>query len=183
LNFAFPYKDAQINERFSASSKLLVETLQTKKKSDFSAKLNEYLKERQVFQQMLSPNDYRYFSFQIWQEGIALYTEWRIADLAARKYKPSKEFIALKDYTPLKEVADTILKKQIMESLPKLQLEKWERTGFYPFGAAEGLLLDRVNRKWQSRYLAKKFCIDKYFVETKWRTPASLGLGPRSFRP
>ena len=167
LNFAFPYKDAQTNERFSALSKLLAETLQTKKKADFSAKLDEYLKARQSFQQMLSPNDYKYFSFQIWQEGIARYTEWRIADLAARKYNPSKEFLALKDHTPLREVADIILNKQIMGSLPTLQLEKWERNVFYPFGAAEGLLLDRVTRKWRSRYLTEKFYIDKYFVKTK----------------
>ncbi len=166
LNFAFPYKDAQVGERFTALSKVLAETLQTKKKSEFSAKLDEYLKARQAFQQTLSPADYRYFSFQIWQEGIARYTEWRIADLAARKYKPSKEFLALKDYTPLREVADTILNKQIMTSLPTLQLEKWERNVFYPFGAAEGLLLDRANRKWKSRYLTEKFYIDKYFVKT-----------------
>jgi len=166
LNFAFPYKDAQTNERFSALSKLLAETLQTKKKPEFSAKLNEYLKARQAFQQMLSPNDYKYFSFQIWQEGIARYTEWRIADLAARKYKPSKEFLALKDYQPLREVADTILNKQIMGSLPTLQLEKSERLVFYPFGAAEGLLLDRANPKWQSRYLTEKFYVDKYLSKT-----------------
>ena len=167
LNFAFPYKDAQVNERFAALSKLLAETLQTKKKSDFSAKLTDYLKARQAFRQMLSPSDYKYFSFQIWQEGIARYTEWRIADLAARKYKPSKEFRALKDYTPLREVADEILNKQIMASLPTLQLEEWERNVFYPFGAAEGLLLDRANPKWQNRYLTEKFDIDKYFVKTK----------------
>ena len=167
LNFAFPYKDAQINERFSALSKLLAETLQTKKKSDFSAKLNEYLEARKAFQQMLSPSDYKYFSFQIWQEGIARYTEWRIAELAARKYKPSKEFRALKDYATFEEVADEILNKQIMASLPMLQLEKWERIVFYPFGAAEGLLLDRANPKWQSRYLTEKFYIDEYFIKTR----------------
>ncbi len=167
LQFAFPYKDAKVQERFSALSKLLAETLQIKKKSDFSAKLNEYLEARREFQQMLSPDDYKYFSFQIWKEGIARYTEWRVADLAARKYKPSKEFLALKDYTPFKDVADTILNKQILPSLPTLQFEKSERLVFYPFGAAEGLLLDRANPKWQSRYLTEKFYIDKYFVKTK----------------
>ena len=166
LNFAFPYKDAQINERFSALSKLLAETLQTKKKSEFAAKLNEYLEARRVFEQRLSPADYKYFSFQIWQEGIARYTELRIAELAARKYKPSKQFRALKDYATFEEVADEILNKQIMGSLPTLQLEKWERIVFYPFGAAEGLLLDRANPKWQSRYLTEKFYIDEYFVKT-----------------
>ena len=166
LNFAFPYKDAQVNERFSRLSKLLAETLQTRKKSDFSANLKQYLQARQEFQQMLSEADYRYFSFQIWQEGIARYTELRIAGLAARKYKPSKKFLALKDYTPFKEVADSTLNNQILANLPTLQLEKWERNVFYPFGAAEGLLLDRTNRKWQSRYFTEKFYIDKFFINT-----------------
>jgi len=148
-------------------SKLLAETLQTRNKSNFSAKLNQYLEARREFQQILSPDDYKYFSFQIWKEGIARYTEWKIADLAARKYKPSKEFLALKDYTPFGEVADTTLNKQIIASLLTLQLEKSERLVFYPFGAAEGLLLDRANRKWQSRYLTEKFYIDKYFIESK----------------
>jgi hypothetical protein len=167
LNFAFPYKDTKVQERFSALSKLLAETLQTKKKSDFLVKLKEYLQARREFQQTLSPDDYKYFSFQIWKEGIARYTEWRIADLAARKYKPSHEFLALKDYTPLEEVADTILNKQIMAALPTLQIEKSERVVFYSFGAAEGLLLDRANPKWQSHYLTEKFYIDKYFVKTR----------------
>ncbi len=167
LNFAFPYKDTQIDEHFSALSKLLAETLQTKKKSEFAAKLKEYLKARRAFEQMLSPDDYKYFSFQIWQEGIARYTEWRIAELAARKYKPGKEFRALKDYEPFKEVADRILNQQIMGNLPTLQLENWERNVFYPFGAAEGLLLDRANPKWQIRYLTDKFYVDKYFIKSK----------------
>lgn len=163
LNFAFPYQDGKISERFSALSKLLAETLRTKKKSEFSTKLNDYLKARREFAQMVSPKDYKYFSFQIWQEGIARYTEWRIADLVTRKYKPRREFLALKDYTPFREVADTILEKQIMGSLAALQLEKSERLVFYPFGAAEGLLLDRVNPKWQRRYFIEKFSIDWYF--------------------
>jgi hypothetical protein len=167
LNYAFPYKDAQVNERFNALCKLLTETLQAKKKSDFSAKLKEYLLARQAFRLLLAPNDYKYFSFQIWQEGIARYTEWRVANLAAGKYKPTKAFRALPDYTPLKEVADAILTKQILATLPTLQLEQSERNVFYPFGAGEGLLLDRVNRKWHDRYLMEKFNVENHFVPTK----------------
>jgi hypothetical protein len=167
LNFAFPYKDTQVKEQFSTLSKLLAEVLQAKKKSEFSVKLKAYIQARQAFQRMLSPDNYRYFSFQVWQEGIARYTEYRIADLAAKKYKPSKEFRALKDYTPFKEVADSILNKQILSSLPTHQLDKSERLLFYPFGAAEGLLLDRANPKWQSRYFTEKFYVDKYFSAVK----------------
>lgn len=167
LNFAFPYKDAQVKERFSALSKLLAEVLQAKKRSEFSEKLKAYIRARQAFRQMLGPDDYRYFSFQVWQEGVARYTEYRIADLAAKGYKPSKEFRALGDYTSFKEVADSILNKEILASLPTLQLDKSGRLVFYPFGAAEGLLLDRANPKWQSRYFAEKFYVDRYFRGAK----------------
>jgi hypothetical protein len=113
---------------------------------------------------MLGPDDYKYFSFQLWQEGVARYTEFRISDLAARKYKPSREFHALKDFTSFREVANTILNKQILAALPTTRLEQSERVAFYPFGAAEGLLLDRANPKWQGRYFTEKFYLDKYFT-------------------
>jgi len=167
LNFAFPYKDDRIKEQFAALSKLLAKALQTGKKSDFSASLSAYLQARKAFQQILTPDDYRYFSFQVWQEGLARYTEFRMADLAAKKYRPSKDFRALKDYTPFKEVADTILNKQILTSLPTLELDRSERLVFYPFGAAEGLLLDRANPNWRRRYLTEKFYVERYFERTK----------------
>lgn len=167
LNFAFPYQEAQVGERFAKLCKLLADTLNPNEKSEFAAKLNAYLQARRAFQQLLSPDDYKYFSFQLWQEGIARYTEFRIADLAAKKYKPSKAFRALNDYTPFKEVAETTLNKQILSSLPTLQLEKSERLVFYPFGAAEGLLLDRANPKWHSHYFTEKFYVDRYFMKTK----------------
>jgi hypothetical protein len=164
LNFAFPYKDAQVKEQFSALSKLLAEVLRAKKKSEFSAKLRAYIQAREAFRRMLGPDDYRYFSFQVWQEGMARYTEYRIAESAAKRYRPSREFRALKDYTPFGEVAASILNERILSSLPTLQLDKSERLVFYPFGAAEGLLLDRANPKWQSRYFAEKFYVERYLV-------------------
>lgn len=167
LNFAFPYKDAKVKEQFSALSRLLAEVLQTKKRSEFSVKLRAYVQAREAFRQTLSPDDYRYFSFQVWQEGIARYTEYRVAESTAKRYKPSREFRALKDYTPFEDVADSLLNKQILSSLPTLQLDKSERLVFYPFGAAEGLLLDRANPEWRSRYLAEKFYVERYLSASK----------------
>lgn len=167
LNFAFPYQNDQVATQFSRLSNLLAQALQAKAKKEFSAKLATYLEARKAFQNLLSPDDYKYFSFQLWQEGIARYTEFRIADLAANKYKPSKEFRSLKDYTPFKEVASSILNQQVLGKLPTLQLRKSERIAFYPFGAGEGLLLDRANPAWQSRYLTEKFYLDEYFRTKK----------------
>ncbi len=108
------------------------------------------------------PGDYRYFSFQLWQEGVARYTEYRIAELATRKYKPSKEFRALKDYQPFDRVADETL-KNILQELKTLELENYKRVAFYPLGAGEALLLDRANPKWKERYFTDKFYVNKYF--------------------
>ncbi len=167
LNFAFPYQNDQVAKQFSNLSNLLAQALQSKTKKEFSAQLATYLEARKAFQSLLSPDDYKYFSFQLWQEGIARYTEFRITDLAAKKYQPSKEFRALKDYTPFTEVAASILNQQVLEKLATLQLSKSERNVFYPFGAAEGLLLDRANPKWLGRYFTEKFYLDKYFSVTK----------------
>jgi hypothetical protein len=167
LNFPFPYQNDRVAAQFSRLSNLLSQALQAKTKMEFSSKLASYLEARKAFQALLTSDDYKYLSFQLWQEGIARYTEFRIADLAAKEYQPSREFQSLKDYTPFKEVAASTLNQQIVGRLPALNLIKSERNVFYPFGAAEGLLLDRANPNWQSRYSTEKFYLDKYFDVTK----------------
>src|SRR6266851_5843685 len=156
LNYAFPYESPEVKQQFSVLSQLLVRALQAKNKAVFSTSLAAYLEARRQLQKMLSPDDYKYFSFQLWKEGLARYTEYRMAKLAAHKYKPSKQFRALKDFTSFGTVADQIL-SAIMKELSTLRLEDSKRVAFYPLGAGEGLLLDRANSKWQSRYFVDKF--------------------------
>lgn len=162
LNYAFPYTEPAIKEQFTVLSRLLAEALQTKPKKEFSAKVVAYLEARRKLEARLSPDDYKYFSFQSWQEGAARYTEYRIAELAARKYKSTKNFRALKDFKPFKSVADETL-KNILRELTTLRLDEYGRVAFYPSGAGEALLLDRANPKWKERYFTDKFYLDKYF--------------------
>ncbi len=162
LNYAFPYSAPEVKKQFNDLSRLLAEVLHTKTKKEFSAKVAAYLEARRKLEAMLKPDDYKYFSFQVWQEGVARYTEYRIAELAARKYKPSKQFRGLKDYQSFKAVADETM-KNILKELTTLQLENYQRVAFYPLGAGEALLLDRANLKWKERYFTDKFYVDKYF--------------------
>ena len=162
LNYAFPYDSPEVKQQFAVLTRLLVEALKTKNQPDFSVKLAAYLKERQRLQKLLSPDDYKYLSFQLWKEGVARYTEIRIAKLAADDYKPSKEFRALKDFTSFEVVANQLMSVTLGE-LSTFRIENQKRELFYPLGGGEGLLLDRVNPMWQSRYLIDKFYIEKYF--------------------
>jgi hypothetical protein len=147
----------------------LAEALKSAKTPQFSGRLTAYIESRKQFEQALAPEDYRYFSFQLWQEGIARYTEYRVAKLAARLYEPTKEFTLMKDFSSFDQDASATLDR-ILSRLPKLSLDKDQRIAFYTVGAAEALLLDEASPDWQRRYVGEKFYPDKYFVK---RPPAN----------
>lgn len=162
LNYPFPYDWPEIHELFTHLSSLIADALEAKTSADFATKFAAYRKQRVELDKTLSPDDYRYVSFQLWQEGIARYTEFRIATLAAKSYKPSKAFRALKDYQRYNDVAaDT--RRGIINELRTNKIEENKREIFYALGAGEGLLLDRVNPRWQRRYFAEKFYLNNYF--------------------
>lgn len=162
LNYAFPYSAPEVKERFSLLGRLLAEALRAGGGREFPARAAAYLAARRELRAMLKPDDYRYFSFQVWQEGVARYTEYRIAESAAETYRPSKAFRSLKDYKPFKTAADEVM-RNITEELTALKLEDYRRVAFYPLGAGEALLLDRLNPGWKERYFKDKFYLDKYF--------------------
>lgn len=161
LNYPFPYEWPEMKEHFSHLSKLLADALQAKGKSEFALKLAAYFKQRRELEMTLSPDDYRYFSFQMWQEGIARYTEYRIAKMAAVSYKSNRAFRKLKDYQSFAEVANQI-RNGILNELGTAQLADDKRVLFYALGAGEGLLLDRINPRWRRKYFVQKFYLDRY---------------------
>ena len=163
INFPFPYKDEKIGEEFKNLSRLLFDAFYAKGKNEQAKKLDEYLSARKRFAENLSVDDYKYFSFQIWQEGIARYTQYKTAQLAAREIKPGKEFRKLKDFTPFSVEAENILRTTTNE-LKNFNLTKNERIAFYPFGAFEGFLLDKINPKWRESYFTKKFALEDFYI-------------------
>lgn len=166
LNYAFPYTTPEVSNHFSVMSKALAAALQAGPPADFSRKLASYVEARKAFRSLLNADDYKYFAFQTWQEGIARYTEYRIALLAAAEYRPSNEFQALKDYAPFKEAASAIL-QGIEKELASAKLDEAKRTAFYALGAAEALVLDRAKPGWRTRYFEDAFSLDEHFRSLK----------------
>lgn len=161
LNYAFPYDSKEVQDQFATMSQLLSDAIESPK-TVRAEKLRAYLEARQKFQQLLSPDDYKYFSFQFWKEGIARYTEYQLARLAASKYQPGKEFRALKDYSSFADVAKETRERTLRQLLTQ-KLGQSRREVVYSFGAAEGLLLDEVNPGWRKRYFAEKFDLSRFF--------------------
>ncbi len=159
LNFAFPYEIEKHRQNFNAMCRSLGKALESKE-ADLLKAVAEYLQLRKKFQDDLTADDRKYFSFQVWQEGISRYSEYRIAVMAAGKYRPSPAFEKLEDYTSVQTEADEILQKEIVANLRSLDLKTEQRVAFYPVGAAEGLLLDRINPDWRARYFQEEFSLD-----------------------
>lgn len=85
LNYAFPYDSPEIGKLIANLSRVLADTLKTQDKAVLPEKFKSYRLLRQQLKNILSPDDYKYISLQLWTEGIARYTEYRIAELTSDK--------------------------------------------------------------------------------------------------
>jgi len=166
LNYPFPYTTPMIRDQFAGLGRALAAALKAEQPADFAARFAAYVAAKRKFQAMLSQDDYKYLAFQLWKEGIARYTEYHLATLAAAEYKPTQQFQDLKDFQPFQQTAQTIL-GGIEKELAAMQLDKSKREVVYNFGAAEGLLLDRARPGWRKRYFDERFSLDRHFLAEK----------------
>ena len=159
LNYAFPYDRPDVQKQFARMSELLADAL-TSPKRGRTKRVRDYRAAQAEFKQLVSADDYKYLAFQFWKEGVARYTEYRVAQLAAARFRPSKEFRELPDYRPLADIARTTY-EGIFSQLRNQKLGEAKREVVYSFGAAEGLLLDQLKPNWRRRYFVEKFDLGK----------------------
>ena len=159
LNYAFPYDRTEIQQQFATMTESLAAAVAAPQQQR-ARRVRDYLAARSKFQQLVEPDDYKYLAFQFWKEGIARYTEYRIAQLAATRYRPSRQFRALPDYRSFADFARTT-HEGIFRQLRTQKLGESKREVVYSFGAAEGLLLDQIKPGWRRRYFEQKFDLGK----------------------
>ena len=169
INYPFPYKDEKVVADFSKLADLLLAAYGSKDENEQRMAFSTYVTAREKFSASLNPKDYKYASFQLWQEGIARYTQYKMAELAARELQPSKDFQALPDFVPFDREAKR-LHEMTLDEMRTLDLSKWQRVVFYPFGGVEGLLLDRVTPSWRAKYFEDKFALERFYpkISPKW---------------
>jgi hypothetical protein len=167
LNFPFPYEKPEVAQTFSQLRDLLLRALNEPESGAFSRLAKEYVEQRKKFFAQLSPDEHKYFSFQLWQEGMARYTEVKAAESAqVAQYRPSEEFAALPDFESFASYAGKA-RSNTLNELKQAEIVTWKRTVVYSFGAAEGFLLDRVNPKWKDAYSQRMLSTDSYFEIVK----------------
>jgi hypothetical protein len=163
LNYPFPYDSLPVSGQYENYTQALSAAVSAIDTKNFKAAFRKFNTERRKLFQLLKPSDYRYISFQLWQEGIARYTEYKFLELLD-EYLPSQEVSALPDFTPFNKFRAEFLKSHL-KSVTALKLDKEKRVCFYDIGMAEGLLLDAINPQWRSQYLSNKFFLENYAEE------------------
>ena len=162
LEYPFPYKKAEIVQSFGRLRDGLLAALTETDPAKFRKDAEEYVAMRRKFFAQLSADDHKYLSFQLWQEGMARYTQIMAAEAAA-KYQPTAAFAGLEDYEPFSAYGARA-RAETLEELKKVDMAKAQRGAIYPFGAVEGMLLDRINPGWKDEYFKRLLSTDDLFA-------------------
>jgi hypothetical protein len=161
LNYPFPYEKPEIADSFANLRDLLFGAVTESDKGKAESLAQQYIRARKKFFAQLVSDDKKYFNFQLWQEGIARYTQIKVAE-AAEHYQPTAEYTALSDFEPFSIYAAKA-RTETLNELKRADLREWKRTAVYSFGAAEGMLLDRINPTWKDGYFNHPLSLDSFF--------------------
>jgi hypothetical protein len=147
LNYPFPYARPAVAGAYRTAALAMRDALR-------GGSWPAYLAARAALRSQLPKDDLAYFDFELWKEGVARYTQLRVAEWAAAHPEPSTEFQALPGFVPYATVARA-LADAIPDELTRFKLPDARRTVVYPYGAAEALLLDRERPCWKKVYFSK----------------------------
>ena len=154
LDFPFPYDDPEVGARFSGLCSAIRAALSGEVPAGWVAEAMADLTAA------LPDDANRYLGFQLWQEGVARYVQYRAARLAGERFQPTPDFSSLPGYRPFSEVA-TELREQILAQLAEPRLAEQRRVAFYAVGAGLAMLLEELSPGWQRGYLKRKFALER----------------------
>lgn len=165
LNYPFPYASeaiaAEIN-KLGAMARELGESIRSGEAGEADeAAFRRYLEQRRAVARVVPQRDMRYFSLQLWQEGLARYAEIDAARHAAESFEPSYAFRNLPDFVPVGEAVEDMW-AEAAESIDA-DFAEAGRVYFYALGAYEGAILDAFRPGWRDGYLVELFMVNDYF--------------------
>ena len=155
LDYPFPYGSASVQQAMHGLAAALDRALETPPAGRLEA-LKDVTRARNTLRRRLTPADYRYFEFQLWQEGTARFIEYAASRAAADLSEPSADFQNLDDYEPYGAAAARV-RRGLRHELEELDLEQQRRVAFYPIGGAIAMLLEETQSGWKRTYAERPF--------------------------
>ncbi len=157
LDYPFPYDSAPVQRAMRSLAGALARALEARP-NERAAALSAAIAARDTLRNRLTDADYRYFEFQLWQEGVARFIEHAAARAAAGLEKPAAGFLSLPDYEPYGRFADST-GRTLPRELHRLDHARQRRVAFYPVGAAVAMLLDRTRSDWKEACTRRPFAL------------------------
>lgn len=137
LNFPFPYEQPAVVSAHRTASLALSDAVAAREGPEFETRLALYLKARSAFRASVGDRNWRYAEFQLWQEGVARWTEI----VLGLQYRDPEVRAAAED-----------LRRRTLAELKSPDLGAQGRIFAYAHGAAEAMLLERCDPTWRTRY-------------------------------
>ena len=159
LSYPFPYGDSAVDGAYATMANALACALSAIGSASFNDDAKAFSAARAAFQKSVAAKDYRYFTLQCWQEGVARYTEIAVARLAADAHRRDTKFLRDDEAAALSQDADATYAR-VLERLQTVPLKDGERSNFYAIGAGEAMLLDVLHPGWRLNYLDPRLDLD-----------------------
>lgn len=137
LNYAFPYDRKDVAAAFAQASLALAAAVEARDGPAFAGSLEAYMQARKRLAATVDERDWRYFEFQLWQEGVARWSEIEAAALSPDR--------AVRD-------AAAARRASTLQQLKTPDLAARGRIAVYPFGAGEAMLLEACDPSWRKLY-------------------------------
>jgi hypothetical protein len=157
LDYPFPYDSAPVRQAVRQLASSLLRALDAHA-SERDEAVDQVIAAREALRADLRAEDYRYFEFQLWQEGVARFMELAAARAATKAGEPSAGFRSLPDYQAYHAAADSA-RRGMRRELEQLDLVRQRRVAFYPLGAAIVLLLEQTRPDWKRAYTEQPFAL------------------------
>ena len=142
LEYPFPYDRSETSAAFRIMADRLIEALGVRGTDAFNDSLSRYWKARESARQTVSKDDWKYIELQLWQEGVARWTEGAIAALSDEYSDAAAE-----------------AKERVMKELSEADLTRQGRSAVYSLGAGEAMLLEAAQTDWRERYWTEPFSL------------------------
>jgi hypothetical protein len=157
LDYPFPYDSAPVQRDMRRLAASLRQALDAPRAERLRA-LRSVAGAREALRHRVTAADYRYFEFQLWQEGVARFVEYAAAAAAGAAGAPSAQFRELPDYVPYDSLADRA-RRTLGRELEQLDLGRQRRVAFYAVGAAIAVLLEETRPDWKRAYTERPFAL------------------------
>ncbi len=139
LNFAFPYAEARVAAAAAEASRGLAAALAARRSPGFAPAVARYLALRRAFAAAAGERNWRYLEFQLWQEGVARWTEIALA----RRFPD-----------PAVRADADVREREVMDALQRLDPAGQQRLIAYPLGAGEAMVMEACGPEWRRHYPA-----------------------------